>query len=200
MSVLAIRAVRAQRLAAPIGHQRGVALVIAMVLLIVIALVGLAAMRGTIMQQKMSANLYDRQIAFQNAEAALRTAASMIPNNPALIARNCQSPSVTCMANPFADGALPSGSIHTVSTGTGAGKYTAGTNAVGQPQFVVENMGNWADPNTSTGFNKTANAHNYGAQGKSTTTVYYRITARSSDPATAQGRAIVVLQAMVKRS
>lgn len=196
MNALAIPAARAQRFAASPGRQRGVALVIAMVLLIVMALVGLAAMRGTIMQQKMSANLYDRQVAFQNAEAALRAAAAMIPTNPALIARNCQSPSVTCLANPFDDSGLPSGSIHTVGTG----QYTAGTTAVGQPQFVVENMGNWADPNSSTGFNKTANAHNYGAQGKSTTAVFYRITARSSDPATTNGRAVVVLQAMVKRS
>ena len=200
MNAYAIRASRAQRFASPFGHQRGVALVIAMVLLIVMALMGLAAMRGTIMQQKMSANLYDRQVAFQNAEAALRAAAAMIPSNPALIARNCQSPSVTCMANPFDDSGLPSSSIHTVGVGSGSGQYTAGTNAVGQPQFVVENMGNWADPNNSTGFNKTANAHNYGAQGKSTTAVFYRITARSSDSATANGRAVVVLQAMVKRS
>lgn len=196
MNAFDIRAARAQRLAPPPRRQRGIALVIALVLLIVMALMGLAAMRGTIMQQKMSANLYDRQVAFQNAEAALRAAASMIPNNPALIARNCQSPSVTCMANPFDDSGLPSGSIHTVDTG----QYTAGTNAVGQPQFVVESMGNWADPNSSTGFNKTANAHNYGAQGKSTTAVFYRITARSSDPATTKGRAAVVLQAMIKRS
>lgn len=196
MNAYAIPIARVQRFAAPLGRQRGVALVVAMVLLIVMALMGLAAMRGTIMQQRMSANLYDRQVAFQNAEAALRAAAAMIPSNPALIARNCQSPSVTCMANPFDDNGLPSSSIHTVGTG----EYTAGTNAVGQPQFVVENMGNWADPNSSTGFNKTANAHNYGAQGKSTTAVFYRITARSSDPATAKGRAVVVLQAMVKRT
>lgn len=184
----------------PAVRQRGVALVVAMVLLIVITLVGLAAMRGTIMQQKMAANLYDRQIAFQNAEAALRAAAAMVPSNPALIARNCQSPSVTCLANPFADSGLPSGAIHSVSVGAGTGQYTAGNNAVGQPQFVVESMGNWTDPTTSTGFNKTANSHNYGAQGKSTTALFYRITARSSDPAVTEGRAMVVLQAMVKRS
>ena len=50
--------------------QRGVALVVALLLLVVITLVGLAAVRGTIMQQKMAANLFDRQIAFQGAEAA----------------------------------------------------------------------------------------------------------------------------------
>ena len=179
-------------------RQRGVALIVALVLLIVITLMGLAAMRGTIMQQKMTSNLYDREVAFQNAEAALRAAAALIPTSPGLVARNCQSPSVTCPANPF-DG-LPAGSIHTVSTGTGSGQFTVRANAVGQPQFVVENMGNWADPANSTGFNQTANAHNYGAQGKSTTAVYYRITARSSDPATTDGRAVVVLQAMIKRS
>jgi len=74
--------------------QRGVALVVALLLLVVITLVGLAAVRGTIMQQKMSANMYDRQIAFQNAEAAMRAAAASIPTSPGDIARNCQSASV----------------------------------------------------------------------------------------------------------
>jgi len=182
------------------ASQRGVALIVAMVLLIVIAMVGLAAMRSTIMQQKMAANLYDRQIAFQNAEAALRAAAALLPSNPGLIARNCQSPSVTCLGNPFTDTGLPAGSIHSVAAGSDTGQFTKGNNAAGQPQYVIESMGDWNDAATSTGFNQTANAHNYGAQGKSATTVYYRITARSSDPATTAGRASVVLQAMVKRS
>jgi type IV pilus assembly protein PilX len=200
MTIPAVRPFRPNRSASLATRQRGVALIVAMVLLIVITLVGLAAIRGTIMQQKMAANLYDRQVAFQNAEAALRAAAAMIPSNPALIARNCQSPSVTCLADPFTDSGLPSGAIHSVEVGAASGQYTAGTNAVGQPQFVVESMGNWTDPDTSTGFNKTANAHNYGAQGKSTTALFYRITARSSDPSATKGRAMVVLQAMVKRS
>ena len=75
----------------PRAGQRGVALVVALLLLVVITLVGLAAVRGTIMQQKMASNLFDRQIAFQSAEAAMRAAQARIAGNPGDIARNCQA-------------------------------------------------------------------------------------------------------------
>jgi len=170
-----------------------------MILLIVVTLVGFAAVRGTLMQQKMSANLYDRQIAFQSAEAAIRVAAARIKTNPADIARNCQAGGVFCQANPFTDPNLDTTKILSVAAGTGAGVYTASTVGTGQPQYVIENMGNWQDPNTSTGYNQSANSHNYGAQGLSTTVVYYRVTARSGDPSVVTDRAIVTLQAMIKQ-
>ncbi|HWX67139.1 MAG TPA: PilX N-terminal domain-containing pilus assembly protein [Rhodanobacter sp.] len=179
--------------------QRGVALVVALLLLVVITLVGLAAVRGTIMQQKMASNLFDRQIAFQSAEAAMRAAQARIGTNPGDIARNCQAGGVFCQGNPFNDPNLPAGKIITVTSGTSAGQFSASKLATSQPQYVVENMGNWYNPSTSTGYGQSANAHNYGAQGTSTTAVYYRVTARSGDPATVGDRAVVVLQAMVKQ-
>lgn len=179
--------------------QRGVALVVALILLVVITLVGLAAVRGTIMQQKMANNLYDRQIAFQNTEAAMRAAAALVTTNPGIIARNCQAASVVCLGNPFTDPGFPTGKIQTVGAGTAAGQFTVGGVAAGQPQYVVENMGNWVDTTSSTGFNQSANSQNYGAQGTSTTAVYYRITARSGDPAVVGDRAVVTLQAMIKQ-
>ena len=181
------------------ADQRGVALVVALILLVVVTMVGLAAVHGTIMQQKMASNLHDRQIAFQSAEAAMRAAAAMVGSNPGIVARNCQAASVACLTNPFADPGLPGGSIHSVASGTATGQFSAGSLAAGQPQYVVENMGNWVDASSSTGFNQSANAQNYGAQGASTTAVYYRITARSGDPAEVGDRAVVVLQAMVKQ-
>lgn len=180
-------------------RQAGVALVVALILLVVITLVGFAAVRGTLMQQRMSANLYDRQIAFQNAEAAMRAAQARIVANPGDIARNCQAGGVVCQADPFNDPNLDTSKIITVGQGTGSGQFTASSIASGQPQYVIENMGNWYDPNTSTGYNQSANAHNYGAQGVSTTAVYYRVTARSGAPATTGNRAVVTLQAMIKQ-
>ncbi len=174
----------------PRQSQQGIALVVALVLLVVITLVGLAAVRGTIIQQKMAANMFDRQIAFQSAEAAMREAQSRLLSQPGDVARNCQSASVTCLANPFND---TSSKIITVST------YTASAVAAGAPQYVVENMGSWQDPTSDTGFNQSANSHNYGVNGGSTTAIYYRITARSSDPATVGNRAVVVLQTIVKQ-
>lgn len=179
--------------------QGGVALVVALILLLVVTLVGLAAVRGTIMQQKMASNLYDREVAFQSAEAAIRAAIALVPTTPTIIARNCQAGGVTCLPNPFNDPSLQSSWIHNVSTGTAAGSFTASAVAASQPQYVVENMGNWANGQTNTGTNQTANCRNYGAQGCSATTVYYRVTARSGDPALVGNRAVVTLQAMVKQ-
>lgn len=181
------------------SKQRGVALAVALILLIVVTLVGLFAIRGTIMQQKLASNLYDRQLAFQSAEAAMRVAAARITTNPSDIARNCSSGGVACQANPFNDPNLASSKIVTVTTGTGTGQYAASALIGNQPQYVIENMGNWYDPNSDTGFNQSANSHQYGAQGTSTTAVYYRITARSANPTTAGDRAVVTLQAVIKQ-
>ncbi|ULU27715.1 pilus assembly PilX family protein [Dyella terrae] len=180
-------------------HQRGVALVVAMILLIVITLVGFAAVRGTLIQQKMSANMYDRQIAFQNAEAAMRAAQKRVQTNPGDIARNCQAGGVVCPANPFTDTQLAASNVINVVAGSDAGQYTASSLATGQPQYVIENMGKWQDPDSSTGYNQSANAHNYGAQGLSTMVTYYRITARSGNPKDAGTRSVVTLQAMIKQ-
>src|SRR5690625_630691 len=71
-------------------RQRGVALVVALILLIVITLVGLAAVSGTIMQNKMASNLYDREVAFQSSEAGLRAAQESVTANPeASYIRDC---------------------------------------------------------------------------------------------------------------
>ncbi|MDE2308877.1 MAG: pilus assembly protein [Xanthomonadaceae bacterium] len=176
-------------------RQRGVALVVALILLVVITLVGLAAVRGTIMQQKMASNLFDQQIAFQSAEAAMRVAAAQVATNPGIVARNCAAGGVICLVNPFTDSKLPAGSIQTVTSG----QFTTSTVAFSPPQFVVENMGNFADPSSSTGFNQSANAKQYQAPGASTTAIFYRITARSGDPAVVGDRAVVTLQAMIKQ-
>ena len=58
--------------------QRGATLLVALVMLIVMTLLGLASIRSTSMQEKMGANLYDRSLAFQAVESALREAEASI--------------------------------------------------------------------------------------------------------------------------
>ena len=55
-------------------QERGAALIVVLILLLVMTLLGLASLRGTLMEERMSANMYDRSIGFQAAEAALREA------------------------------------------------------------------------------------------------------------------------------
>ena len=57
----------------PLGRtQAGASLLVVLILLLVMTLLGLAALRGTLLQERMSANLLDRNLNFQAAEAALR--------------------------------------------------------------------------------------------------------------------------------
>ncbi len=168
----------------PAKDQQGVALVVSLILLLVITLIGITTIRLTTVQQKISANFYDRESAFQGAEAAILQAAQTL-GTTAVIARNCGQGGVSCLANPFTDSTLPSGGIVTTSGGQ---------------QYVIENMGQYPDPTTDTGFNQTANAAQYGAQGVSGVLhIFYRITARSGDPAQVGDRAVVTLQAMYRQ-
>ena len=52
--------------------ESGAALIVALILLMVMSLLGLSSIRSTSSQEKMSANAYDRSLAFQSAENALR--------------------------------------------------------------------------------------------------------------------------------
>lgn len=54
------------------SSQRGITLVMGLLFLVVLTILGLAAMRGTILEERMAGNARDRNLAFQAAEAAIR--------------------------------------------------------------------------------------------------------------------------------
>lgn len=181
------------------GQQRGVTLAVALILLILVTLVGLAAIRGTTLQQRMTANFFDREVGFQSAEAGLAAGAAALGAGTSNI-RNCGQGGDSCQANPFTDSGLTSAQKSAYFQSVATGTYTASTNAQGQPQYVIENMGTYIDPTSSTGIGQSANGAQYGAPGVSSTAQFYRITARSGDPgAGAADRAVVTLQAMYKQ-
>lgn len=53
-------------------RQRGSALIVGLIFLLILTIMGVTSMRSTTMQERMAGNLRDRNIAFQSAEAALR--------------------------------------------------------------------------------------------------------------------------------
>lgn len=180
--------------------QRGIALVTALILLILITLLGLAAIRSTAVQQKMSGNFQDRQLAFQSAEAGLQAGVQYVLVNGVGIV-NCAAGGQNCADNPFSDPNVGTAFVHAVPTGTGNGQFTASDKLSGQPQFVVQDMGQYSVNN---GASDTANGNQRGgvesgASRKGTPHEYYRITARSGDPDTIGARAVVTLQAYYKK-
>ena len=56
------------------GRQQGVSLLMVLILLVVMSILGVAVLRSSAMQERMSANLRDRNDALQAAEAGLRDA------------------------------------------------------------------------------------------------------------------------------
>jgi len=174
--------------------QQGVALMVALILLIVITLVGLAAIGATILQNKAASNQFDRQIAFQSSEAGLRYGAQWILDNPTSArAIDCSTGAIACEGNPFTDANVPSSDYQSVPTSY----FNAGALASGQPQFVVEYMGD-----QSASFDAdSANCQQAGAKLTCGSTTYslFRITARSGDPTTVGNRAVVTLQTVMKQ-
>lgn len=178
----------------PIGAQRGIALAVSLILLVVVTLLGIAGVRATTMQQRMAANFFDRSLAFQNAEAGLRVAAASLGSS-VVGHRNCGDGGDNCFINPFVDPDLSASQIITVPVSA----YTKGGNVIAQPQYVIENMGDWLDASSPTGFGQTANSQQYGAQGLEQASTYYRITVRSGAPNISGDRSVVTLQAMYRR-
>ncbi|CAK0745333.1 type IV pilus assembly protein PilX [Gammaproteobacteria bacterium] len=61
-----------------INHQRGVVLILALVILLVMTMIGVSAMQSSTLNEKMAGNMNQRNMAFQAAEAALRAAESFL--------------------------------------------------------------------------------------------------------------------------
>ncbi len=180
------------------ARQQGVALVVALVLLLIVTMIGLASMRGTSLQERMSANMFDRSLAFQRSEAALRAAERAITANwqiAALGGRDCAPTQPVCE------------NAATTAFAAGGANWTDvveefdvnSDRSPGTPQYHIQFMGTGAAP-SNLGLAENADFGNYGSTYPPDNVAYYRITARSADPADVDGRAIVVLQSTVRRA
>lgn len=147
-------------------------------------------MRGTLLQQKMTSNFYDRQIAFQSAEAALRQGAMAVQASASSSAfYDCSPTGNLCLPNPLVDTNVPAADLVTVPQAS----FNPGGLATGQPQFVVEYLGNFSLPKSNV--TQLSNCAGYAPCGQTAKADFYRITARSG-VADVKGRASVVLQSV----
>lgn len=159
-------------------RQRGVSLIVVLLLLLIMTLLGLASLRSTIMQEKMSSNLLDRSLGFQAAEAALREAEAVAATRPTFPTSGACNSSGLCPA--------PTGSATDRWRDTATVWHSA-TVSLGNlhsmaPQYIIEPLGpapNW--PGCDREIPAQPNCFS----------PRYRITARSSST----NRAQVILQA-----
>lgn len=66
------------------GRQRGAALVVSLLLLLVLTILAIGASQTTRLEERMAGNMRDIDMAFQGAEAGLRDAEKYIATTPAL--------------------------------------------------------------------------------------------------------------------
>lgn len=179
--------------------QRGVALAITLVLLLLATLIGLAGIRNTSLQERMSANMYDRSLAFQRAEAGLRAAEAAITSNSKIAdlgGQDC-SPEAAVLCATVPATAFSSTNANWISVNSAYDVNDQRTPSV--PQYHIQFMGT-GSAEGNLGVEDNADFGNYGNAYGSNDVGYYRITARSSNPQETGDQSIVVLQSTAKRA
>ncbi len=124
--------------------QEGAALIVVLMLLIIVTLLGLASMRGAIMQERMAANTLARAASFQAAEAGLREAELSVRDGTIATAPTAGCSAGRC-ASPLPAATPPweNTSFWTNTTTPGYRQGTAmGSGALSiRPRFVIEDYG-----------------------------------------------------------
>ncbi len=126
------------------SRQDGVALIIALIILVLMTLVGLTAMRTVTLEERMAANTYDRSLSFQAAESALKEAEDFValnrPTRPALsgcLNGLCGAPNPTEVER-WQDNAFP---IPPAVNGWQTATVVANGAISITPQFIIEYLG-----------------------------------------------------------
>jgi type IV pilus assembly protein PilX len=122
------------------GRQEGVALVIALIMLVIMTLVGLSAIKTVTLEERMTAQTYDRSMAFQAAESGLREAEDYVESNAPLL------PTVTggCNSNGVCDIPVSSDTERWADSSFAGWKdatVVASGNISLTPQFIIEYLG-----------------------------------------------------------
>lgn len=162
-------------------RQRGISLVIVLMLLLIMTLLGLAVLRSTLLEERMSANLYDRSLSFQAVEGALREAEAAIAANPVepAAAAACDGNGVCPARDPAAG--LPDRWLDPTFNDWIEADVDLGASKTAAPEYFIEYMGKaptWPGCDRKVPVDALCMSPRY------------RITARSQ----ADGRAAVLLQ------
>ncbi|MDZ7828341.1 MAG: PilX N-terminal domain-containing pilus assembly protein [Halofilum sp. (in: g-proteobacteria)] len=151
------------------SRQRGAALIVALIMLLVMTLLGVTIARTTTMQERMAGNLRNKSIAFEAAETVLRegeawVAAQIGGERPQAIApASCGSPPCDVLTqnalDPFAAATWDPGTD--VRTGTQVAESAAA------PQYFIEQR------------QVVRDSLNIGQSTDENARIYYRTTARA---------------------
>ena len=125
-----------------VRQQRGVSLLIVLILLLIMTLLGLASMRVGLLQEKMSGSQFDRSLSFQAVEAAVREAEARIettltttfPTSGSCAAGLCPTP-IAGATDRWTLAAPPAGTWAAATTNITQNGLTVA------PDYMIEYMG-----------------------------------------------------------
>lgn len=114
-----------------LASQRGSALIVALVFLLAMTLIGTTAMQGTTQQERMAGNYWDRNLAFQAAEAALSVGGRDVGSRSA-----SNLPSIGTSSTPVWD--QDASWWNNVANSTEAPSYPGLSS---RPRYAIQNLG-----------------------------------------------------------
>ncbi len=181
----------------PTRKERGVALIVSLIILVVVTLIGLSGIQIASQEERMTSNAYDRSLGFQGAEAALRVGEEVAKAESAKVPPNdgfpsngayadtdssCPSPGSTCASGlcQQPDKDCTARWLDEGFTGWADVSDITLSSAADTPQYIVEYLGD----------NFPCDINN---PGSFDSCKRYRITARSSAN---EDRANVILQSI----
>lgn len=147
----------------------GFALVVALIILVLMTTLGVTAIRMITAEEQMATNTYDRSIAFQATESALKTVESLIESEKPTPASGCAVVGSIMTCAPPLNTSTPRWLDTTFASWQNSTTVGTGSLAV-TPQYFVEYLGNTyscrpgdaSDPNSCKRYRVTARTNGSG--------------------------------------
>ncbi len=115
-------------------NERGAVLITGLMILLILTLIGLAAMQTTTLQQKMAGNLGNRSMAFHASEAALRDGEAIV-QTASLASFDGLTPGLYSLTSPADIGALDWDASDSIAYTGSLGDLASA------PRYIVEDLG-----------------------------------------------------------
>lgn len=169
--------------------QRGAVLIVGLIMVLLMTTIGLAAIRGSGMQEMMAGNVRDRNLAFQAAEAGLREAEKTLGDLDLMPPFDGSRTGFLDSASPvIGAGSWSNGDFNWNNNSINTGVTISGVEQ--QPRFVVEEVTSIRVTGSE------GSAIDFESQMTYEEAVHYRITTRAVG---ANPNTVVILQSMFKR-
>lgn len=169
-----------------INAQKGAVLIISLLILVLMTIIGVTAMQGTTLQEKMTGNLRDSNLAFQYAETALRAGELYLQGSGTKLFTNSGG---LYLPTPAAqDPWKPRWLLVDWSNSTAVKAYSGnlGSYVSANPKYIIEDLGLSSSSNDFTTLK---------SQLPPPESRYYRVTSRATG---GSSQAVVMLQTIYK--